>query len=215
MNRKMFLGYPLNLQLFAEPGEGGGDPGNTDPNPSGGESAGAEIDYDKLAETIEKRIKSTENSTLKGYLKDKGLSKEEIEEAVKSYRANKEQKTKDEQERIQKIIDENLSYKKAEADRILKNEAKKVAKELGVRDDRFDALYRLSDTSHFLNDDKVDSSEIKKEFETQLKAFPEFKQGKKIIITAGNNGYQGNLHETTDEEEYRRRKYGKNKYFKG
>ena len=93
MNRKMFLGYPLNLQLFAEPGEGGGDPGNTDPNSSGGESAGSEIDYDKLAETIEKRIKSTENSTLKGYLKDKGLSKEEIEEAVKSYRANKEKKS--------------------------------------------------------------------------------------------------------------------------
>lgn len=45
MNRKILLGYPFKLQLLAEPGE----------------SAGTEIDNDKFAEIIEKRIKSTEN----------------------------------------------------------------------------------------------------------------------------------------------------------
>lgn len=200
--------YLLNLQMFAEPGEGGGAPAPGDP------SQPVDIDYDKLAEAMAKRTAASENSALKGYLKDLGLSKEEVEEAAKTYKANQAQKQKQKDEEYQRIIDENTKYKKAETMRIVKNAAKEVAKELNVRDDRFDKLFRLSDTSKFLNDDKVDKDAIKNEFEEQLKDLPEFTSKKNIVISTGD-GFNGKPREATDAEEYRKRKYGKNRYFKG
>ena len=120
-----------------------------------------------------------------------------------------------EEENYQRIIKENEAYKKAEALKIIQDNAKAVAKELNVRDDRFDKLFKLSDTSKFTKEDgSVDKEAIKTEFEKQLKDLPEFTQKKQIVISAGSNSHV-KPHEITDAEEYRKQKYGKSKYFRG
>lgn len=94
------------------------------------------------------------------------------------------------------------------------NEAKTIAKELGVRDDRFEKLIALCDRSKFADEKGViDKEAIKKEMESQLKDVPEFKSQKNIVITKGKGADVPPA--MTDDEEYRRRKYGKNKYFRG
>lgn len=198
------LKYPLDIQLFAEdlPAD---DPAAT---------VTPEIDYDKLAETIDKRTSASEVSALKGILKEQGLSKEEMDEAVKVYKASKQSKAKEEQERIDKIIKENNSYKLKELEQSVSKEAQTIAKELGVRDDRFGKLMALCDRSKFTDDKGViDKEAIKKEFEEQLKDVPEFKSKKQVVITKGKGS---DVPPTmTDDEEYRRKKYGKNKYYNG
>lgn len=210
-----FLKYPLNIQLFADPGIDGGDGGDganptvtTDPSQ-------LNFDYDKLAEAIAKRNASHETAVLKGMLKEQGLTKEEVDEAVKQYRQNQANKAKEEQKRIDDILAENKRYKEAEIAKQVNDEASKIAKEIGVRDDRIETLIALCDRSKF-TDDKgvVNKEEMKKELEAKLTSVPEFKNKKKVTIQSVKTNVQ-TPHEMTDEEEYRKRKYGKNKYFRG
>ena len=210
-----FLKYPLNIQLFADPGIDGGDGGDganptvtTDPSQ-------LNFDYDKLAEAIAKRNASHETAVQKGMLKEQGLTKEEVDEAVKQYRQNQANKAKEEQKRIDDILAENKRYKEAEIAKQVNDEASKIAKEIGVRDDRIETLIALCDRSKF-TDDKgvVNKEEMKKELEAKLTSVPEFKNKKKVTIQSVKTNVQ-TPHEMTDEEEYRKRKYGKNKYFRG
>lgn len=212
-----FLKYPLNIQLFADPSSGGdgGDGGDgakptvtTDPSQ-------LSFDYDKLAEAIAKRNASHETAVLKGMLKEQGLTKEEVDEAVKQYRQNQANKAKEEQKRIDDILAENKRYKEAEIAKQVNDEASKIAKEIGVRDDRIETLIALCDRSKF-TDDKgiVNKEEMKKELEAKLTSVPEFKNKKQVTIQSVKTNAQ-TPHEMTDEEEYRKRKYGKNKYFRG
>lgn len=211
-----FLKYPLNIQLFADPGNDGGDGGdganptviNTDPSQ-------LNFDYDKLAEAIAKRNASHETAVLKGMLKEQGLTKEEVDEAVKQYRQNQANKAKEEQKRIDDILAENKRYKEAEIAKQVNDEASKIAKEIGVRDDRIETLIALCDRSKFTDDKGViNKEEMKKELETKLNTVPEFKNKKQVTIQSVKGNTQ-TPHEMTDEEEYRKRKYGKNKYFRG
>lgn len=211
-----FLKYPLNIQLFANPGNDGGDGGDgTNPTVVDTNPSQLNFDYDKLAEAIAKRNASHETAVLKGMLKEQGLTKEEVDEAVKQYRQNQANKAKEEQKKIDDILAENKRYKEAEIAKHVNDEASKIAKEIGVRDDRIETLIALCDRSKF-TDDKgvVNKEEMKKELEAKLTSVPEFKNKKQVTIQSVKTNAQ-TPHEMTDEEEYRKRKYGKNKYFRG
>ena len=212
-----FLKYPLNIQLFADPSSGGdgGDGGDGAKPTVTTDLSQLSFDYDKLAEAIAKRNASHETAVLKGMLKEQGLTKEEVDEAVKQYRQNQANKAKEEQKRIDDILAENKRYKEAEIAKQVNDEASKIAKEIGVRDDRIETLIALCDRSKF-TDDKgvVNKEEMKKELEAKLTSVPEFKNKKQVTIQSVKTNAQ-TPHEMTDEEEYRKRKYGKNKYFRG
>ena len=208
-----FLKFPLNIQLFAD------DPTpapNPEPSPAPVPSAQhPEIDYDKLASAIESRTSRKEEGIVKSYLKEQGLSEDEMKEALKAYKETKANKVKEEQERINKIIRENNEYKKKELMVQVTSEAKTIAKELNVREDRFDKLMSLCDQKDFMDDKGVINKEaIKKEMEKQLQDLPEFKTKKQVTFTTPQNGNQ-TPPQMTDEEAYRKRKYGKNKYYRG
>lgn len=207
---KKILRYSLDMQMFAEPDGGeGGTPNN---QPAGMQ----EIDYEKLAETLEKRAATSEESALKGILKGMGLSKEEMDTAVNDYKTKKADKAREEQERINSIIKENNAYKQKELMNSIKTEAKKIAvDELEVREDRFEKLLALCDQKKFVDDKGVISKEsIKQELETQLKEIPEFKATRKRVVISSGTGNQ-NPPDLSDDAEYRKRKYGKSKYYKG
>ena len=208
-----FLKFPLNIQLFAD------DPTpapNPEPSPAPVPSAQhPEIDYDKLASAIESRTSRKEEGIVKSYLKEQGLSEDEMKEALKAYKETKANKVKEEQERINKIIRENNEYKKKELMVKFTYESKRIAKELNVSEDRFDKLMALCDQKDFMDDKGVINKEaIKKEMEKQLQDLPEFKTKKQVTFTTPQNGNQ-TPPQMTDEEAYRKRKYGKNKYYRG
>ena len=211
-----FLKYPLNIQLFAEPGNDGGDGGNGgNPTVINTDRSELSFDYDKLAEAIAKRNASHETAVLKGMLKEQGMTKEEVDEAVKQYKQNKANKAKEEQKRIDDILAENQRYKEAEIAKQVNGEASNIAKEIGVREDRIETLIALCDRSKFTDDRGGNNKEKrKKELEKKLNTIPEFKNKKQVTIQSVKGNTQ-TPHEMTDEEEYRKRKYGKNKYFRG
>jgi hypothetical protein len=208
-----FLKFPLNIQLFADDPTPAPKP---EPSPAPVPSAQhPEIDYDKLASAIESRTSRKEEGIVKTYLREQGLSEDEMKEALKAYKETKANKAKEEQERIDKIIKENNEYKKKELMIQVNSEAKTIAKDLNVREDRFDKLMALCDQKDFMDDKGVINKEaIKKEMEKQLQDLPEFKTKKQVTFTTPQNGNQ-TPPQMTDEEAYRKRKYGKNKYYRG
>lgn len=79
----------LDLQHFAEPA------GGTDP-PAGGQqqtqtppaqqTQELAIDYEKLAQIVQGKQSVAEDSALRGYLKQQGLSKEQMDQAIATYK---------------------------------------------------------------------------------------------------------------------------------
>lgn len=87
--------FPMNLQLFAEPagGEGGaGAPAGGQQTPSAGttpQSAPSAIDYEKIQQMLNGTLAAKEDTALKAYFKQQGLSQQEAEQAMADFKAQK------------------------------------------------------------------------------------------------------------------------------
>lgn len=78
--------FPMNLQLFAESSSGaaGGGTGQ-----QSGAGTGPQFDYEKLASLIAGKTSVTEDTVLKSYFKQQGLSQEEMAQAIQAFKAQK------------------------------------------------------------------------------------------------------------------------------
>ena len=87
----------MNLQTFAEGGtaDGGGGSGAEGGTPPTGTQQTPQFDYDKLASLIAGKQSVTEESVLKGYFKQQGLSKEQMDQAIASFKQQQAANTPD------------------------------------------------------------------------------------------------------------------------
>ena len=86
----------MNLQLFAEPTGGAG---GTEPPAGGqnqqqtqtqtGQQASLAIDYAKIQQMLEGTLAAKEDTALKAYFKQQGLSQEEVEQAIAAFKQQK------------------------------------------------------------------------------------------------------------------------------
>lgn len=86
----------MNLQLFAEPTGGAG---GTEPLAGGqnqqqtqtqtGQQASLAIDYAKIQQMLEGTLAAKEDTALKAYFKQQGLSQEEVEQAIAAFKQQK------------------------------------------------------------------------------------------------------------------------------
>ena len=89
--------FTMNLQLFAEPtgGAGGTEPPaggqgqQTQPSSAGGQPAPPQIDYTKIQQMLEGTLAAKEDTALKAYFKQQGLSQEEAEQAMATFKQQK------------------------------------------------------------------------------------------------------------------------------
>ena len=97
-DRVMRKTLPINLQFFAEGGDGNGDQ-NAGNNNNGqvGQQGGknnqqaAGIDYDKIQSMLDTATAKKENAVLKSYFQQQGLSEEEVSQAIATFKQNKQQ----------------------------------------------------------------------------------------------------------------------------
>lgn len=90
--------FPMNLQLFAEPaGQQGNQGAATGTGAAGGSGTGdsqptgvaPQFDYEKLAGLIAGKTSVTEDTVLKSYFKQQGLSQEEMTQAIAAFKQQK------------------------------------------------------------------------------------------------------------------------------
>ena len=77
--------FQMNLHLFGfDPAGGGADPQPATPPAT--PPPAPEFDYEKLAQLVAGKQTVTEESVLKGYFKQQGLSKEQMDQAISTFK---------------------------------------------------------------------------------------------------------------------------------
>lgn len=89
--------FPMNLQLFAEPGAAGTEPpaggqGQQTPPTAGQQAQTGQppaVDYTKIQQMLEGTLAAKEDTALKAYFKQQGLSEEEMKQAIAAFKQQK------------------------------------------------------------------------------------------------------------------------------
>lgn len=129
------------------------------------------IDYDKIANILDGRMKATEDSVLKGYFKEQGLTGDEMAQAINMFKADKASKMPNVEELNAQIAAANKRALNAE----LELRATGLAAELGVSTAKVPYLLKMADTEKATKDGKIDKIKLKESFEAVLKDLPELK----------------------------------------
>lgn len=186
---------PMKLQLFAEGGSNGSDnPQQT--GQEGGQSGATsvpapQIDYDKLAGIISGKQTVTEETVLKSYFKNQGLSGEEMKQAIASFKEQKAKNTPD-----VAAMQTQLSQAQAQVQQEqIEKHAMLEALALGVDAKTIPYLIKLADLSNVIGDDgKVDQEILKNALNKVLEELPQLKPNTEVNLgfqVGGSSGQNG------------------------
>ena len=180
---KEVLKYPLQIQYFADDGAqntGDGNDNNGASPSAQGTNPSVSIDYDKIADVLDKRGTQAQYAALKGYLKEQGVSADEMDKAIKDY---KDKKEADKQAQAE-ILDENKRLKAQIQNATIDAKINELA--VGVSAEKLPFLSKLVDREGLVKQDgSIDDEKVKTAIEEVLKAFPDFKSAQQ-----SNNGFQ-------------------------
>lgn len=175
----------IPLQFFAEPA------GGTEPKPPA-----PEIDYEKLAGIVAGKQKVAEDTVLKNYFKQQGLSQEQVTQAINTYKEQQKTKTPDVDALQTQLSQSQEAARRAQVE----SAAMMEAVSLGVDPKVIPYLIRLADTSQAVDQDgKVDSEAVKNALNKVLEDVPALKaqpqQSSGFHIGASNEGNQNQANE--------------------
>lgn len=88
---------PMKLQFFAQPGAAGSGSSTNEPetanqepnNQNQSNQNGTQIDYGKIQQMLDGTLAAKEDTALKAYFKQQGLSQQEVEQAIATFKAEK------------------------------------------------------------------------------------------------------------------------------
>lgn len=196
--------FPMNLQFFAEPAGGqqqggtngssgsvaGGDGGGT--GQQSGTAAGPQFDYEKLASLIAGKTSVTEDTVLKSYFKQQGLSQEEMAQAIQAFKAQKAASQPD-----VGALQSQAAQAQAQARQIqIENAAILAAVGLGIDAKTIPYLIKMTDLSQAVGQDgKVNTETVTNALKKTLEDVPGLKpqaagQSGFVQIGAAGNGNQ-------------------------
>lgn len=166
---------PMRLQFFAEPdGGAGGSSGGSEPKnePNLNNQNGAQIDYDKIQQMLTGTLKAKEDTALKAYFKQQGLSQEEVEQAIQSFKEQKAANTPDVNAMQTQLTQAQDAVQKAQ----IENAAIMQAVQLGIDSKKIPFVLKLADLSEVIDKEgKVNDETLKTALNKVLEVLPELK----------------------------------------
>lgn len=167
---------------------------NTNTNNSG-------IDYDKIQAIVDGRNAKTEDSILKSYFQQQGLSEEEMKTAIVDFKNNKAQKEKEASQNNLNLQNENATLKAQVLKMQIENVANQCALEIGVDAKTIPYLIKMADLSTAIDEKgEVSKDAVTTALTKVLEDLPQLKsqniQNKGFTkIGAENNGSQPNTND--------------------
>ena len=140
------------------------------------------FDYDKLANILAGRQAANEESVLKGYFKQQGITGEEAAQAIAAFKAEKAKNTPDPTALQSQIASANAAALQAQ----MENKALLMAGELGVELKTMPYVLKMADLTQAVVDGKVDDEKLKASITKVLEDIPQLK----ATVTAGGDGKQ-------------------------
>lgn len=155
--------------------------GQQDNNPTGTQQT-PEIDYEKLAGLINGKMTATEDTVLKSYFKEQGLSKEEMKQAIATFKEQKAQNTPD----INKMQSDLNSANTARLQAEINQSATLEAIKQGVDVKQIEYVLKLADLKE-VTDDKgnINAEKLTEAIKNVLENVPAFKKEQQ----EGNTGF--------------------------
>lgn len=123
--------------------------GNQTPETQNTTQTPPEIDYDKIQKMLDGTLKAKENTALKQYFKEQGLSSDEMTQAIELFKQQKAVNTPDFAALNGKLEQANLALQKAQVE----NAATLAALELGVDMKTVPYLIKMADLSKSIGQD--------------------------------------------------------------
>jgi hypothetical protein len=143
-----------------------------------GGTAKVEIDYDKIASLVEGKQKVAEDTVLKSYFKQQGLSADEMNSAIEMFKKDKASKEPNIDE-LNATIKQKDGLVSEAMGKWLEAETKlaayQMAPELGIDQNVLPYVLKMADTSEVIDDGKVDTDKLKASIEAVLKDVPQLK----------------------------------------
>lgn len=160
------------------------------------------VDYDKLASIIDGKLKATEDSVLKGYFKEQGLTGEEMKSAIEMFKKDKASKQPDYNALNQQLSEREEAMLEAQSRALYAEtqlEAMNMANELGVDQKTIPYLMRMADLTDVITDGQPDQDKLKESLSAVLKDVPQLKleaeeksNGFKVGADSSNGGSDNN-----------------------
>lgn len=172
---------PMNLQTFAESGSGDGDTGNAGAGggtpPTGTQTP--QFDYDKLAGLIAGKQTVTEDSVLKGYFKQQGLTKEQMDQAIAAFKQQQAANQPDVEGLQKQISDGNAALEAAKKTALqaqVESAATMTAVSLGLDAKTIPYVLKMADFSQAVGEDgKINEETLKNAVNKVLEDVPALK----------------------------------------
>lgn len=163
---------PYNLQFFAEQG-GAETTGTTSSSATaGGDSPAANVDYEKIQKMLDGTLKAKEDTALKAYFKQQGLSQEEAEQAMTAFKQKKAENTPDVNALNAQLKNANMALQKAQ----IEQEATLVSLGLGLDAKTIPYVIKMADLSQVMKDDgKIDNETLTNALKKVLEDIPGLK----------------------------------------
>lgn len=187
----------LTPMYEADGGQGGSGSaaagaGQTQQTSTAQQTAAPTIDYDKIAQLVSGKQTATEDSVLKGYFKQQGLSQEEVNQAIATFKQQKAASQPDVSAMQTQLAQAQAAAQKA----MVENAATMAAISLGLDVKSIPYVLKMADLSQVLNQDgKINDETMKNALNKVLEDVPALKpqQGQAsgfVQVGAGGSGQQ-------------------------
>lgn len=197
--------FPMNLQLFADGGAGNDPAGNTGGSgaaqttqgtaPEGGQPPA--IDYDKIQKMLDGTLSAKEDTVLKAYFKQQGLSQEEMNQAIQTFKAQKAANQPD----VGALQSQAAQAQAAARQAMIENAAILAAVGLGIDAKTIPYLIKMTDLGQAIGQDgKVNEEAVSNALKKTLEDVPGLKPqvtGQTGFVQVGAAG-SGNQQQADD-----------------
>ena len=168
--------------LEADGSQGGGATPPSNGNSNQTQQQTPSIDYERIAQILEGKQAATEESVLKGYFKQQGLSKEEMEQAITAFKQQKAANQPD----VNLLQDQAAQAKKVAQQAQLESVATLAAVGLGIEAKTIPYLIKMTDLSEAIGQEgKINEEVVLNALKTTLENVP----GLKPVSTSGSSGF--------------------------
>lgn len=155
------------------------------------------FDYEKLARIISGRTSTAEDSALKGYFKQQGLSQQEVEQAIASFKKQKAESTPDVSAMQAQLKEAQEQAKRAQ----IESAATAQAVGLGIDTKTIPYILKMADLSQAVGTDgKINAEEVKKAIQKVLEDVPALKPSNAQSSGFVQVGASGGKEQQTNED---------------
>lgn len=164
---------PLNLQFFAAGGEGTGAGGKGTNQQQDGQQTQTQpqFDYEKLAGLIAGKQSVTEDTVLKNYFKQQGLSEDDMKQAISTFKQQKAANKPDVSALQTQVSQAQMQAQQA----VIERDAYLLSGEIGVDIKTMPYLLKMADLSAVVVDGKVNQDKLKEALNKVLEDVPQLK----------------------------------------